>query len=107
MHNRRDFLKTSSLAAAGIGLSRNIITDWRLPASAHYPDDDPGEVQRLVAAALDSAKAGGASYADVRVTRTRGVAVALNKMSVQPPGNVNNVFVGVRVIVDNVWGFAS
>jgi TldD protein len=106
-YNRRNFLKTSSLAAAGIGLSRNIIPDWRLPASAYYPDDDPAEVKKLVSAGLDTAKAAGASYCDVRVTRTRGVAVAMNKMDVQPPGNVNQVYVGVRVIVENVWGFAS
>jgi TldD protein len=105
--SRRNFLKTGSVAAAGVALHRRPILDWTRPVSGMFPDDDQALLKQLADAALSSAKAAGASYADVRFTRTRGVIVSLNKMEVSAPAHVNSIQCGVRVLVDNVWGFSA
>jgi TldD protein len=104
---RRDFIKTSSLAAAALGTGGTVITDWYMPAGAFYPDEDPALLKQLAGTALQAAKDGGATYADVRFTRTRRVVVRMGSEDVEPPMNFNRVHVGVRVLLDGVWGFAA
>jgi TldD protein len=104
---RRNFLKTGTIAAAGLGVRLDAITDWSRPVSGMFPDDDKALLKRLADAALASAKAGGASYADVRFTRMRAVIVSMNKMKVNAPAHANAIMCGVRVLVDNVWGFSA
>jgi TldD protein len=106
-YSRRQFLKTGAAAAASLGVRYTAITDWTRPVSGMYPDDDAALLKRLADAALSSAKAAGAGYADVRFTRMRAVIVALDKMKVQSPVHANAIQCGVRVLVDNVWGFSA
>ncbi len=60
-----------------------------------------------VNAALDAAKRGGAQYADVRLHRRRSQDVAVRDDHVERVSDVESYGVGVRVLVDGVWGFAA
>jgi TldD protein len=68
---------------------------------------DPGAVQALALKALDAAKAAGAMYADVRLTRTMG-------QNFQPFGvmpvvtdDMEHLGLSVRALVKGYWGFAA
>ena len=79
-------------------------------ASAHQWGELSGGLQAAgpwLDAALGEAAAGGASYADVRLSETeelRLYAVSNRPVDERLEGNAG---IGVRVLVDGVWGFAS
>ena len=78
---RRDFLKTSAATAASLTV-HGLVTD--LPVAAQTlpaPAADPMALD-LANAALDAARSGGASYADVRVGRYRRQAIATREQQV-------------------------
>jgi TldD protein len=106
-YNRREFVKTGAMASAALGVTWNPILDLNRPVAGMFPDDDEAEIRSLAGVALDSAKSAGASYADVRFTRTRVVVTRMSGMKVGMPIHANVIQVGVRVLVDGVWGFAA
>jgi TldD protein len=61
----------------------------------------------LANVALNKAQLLGATYADVRVLRTREQGVTVRNGHVSNANEVTNAGFGVRVIVDGAWGFAS
>jgi TldD protein len=61
----------------------------------------------ILARALDTAKKLGASYADVRVVRRRSESIATREDHVVGVEYGETYGLGVRVIVDGAWGFAS
>jgi TldD protein len=61
----------------------------------------------LVMRALDTAKAQGASYADVRVVRLRTESITMRNENVEGLSGDETLGLGVRVIADGYWGFAS
>ncbi len=93
--SRRDLLAAGSALALSPALAsaRGLVTD-RL-----YLD--------VVAAALDAAKRLGASYADVRVHRRREEDVWVRDAHVDGLRDAERFGVGLRVLVDGRWGFAS
>jgi TldD protein len=95
------------MASAALGVTWNPILDLNRPVAGMFPDDDEAELKNLSAAALDAAKAAGAGYADVRFTRKRIVVTRMSGMKVGMPIHANVIQVGVRVLVDGVWGFAA
>ena len=103
---RRDFLKTSAATAASLALSGS---SAELPVAAQTlpaPTADPIALE-LANAALDAARSGGASYADVRVGRYRRQAIATREQQVLSVGDSESYGLGVRVLVDGSWGFAA
>ncbi len=60
-----------------------------------------------MARALDAAKKAGASYADVRVVRRRTEGIYTREDHVVSVDFTETYGVGVRVIADGAWGFAS
>ena len=70
--SRRDFLKTSAAVAAGtlVAGQRLSASSLNHSASDAPPVDDPA-IKALMQHAIDVAKSGGASYADVRVAARR------------------------------------
>jgi TldD protein len=66
---------------------------------------DPALVQRFAMRAIDAARGAGATYADVRLTRTlqqeAGGLLGLHFIDHE------SVSIGVRALVNGVWGFAS
>ena len=57
--------------------------------------------------ALDVAKSGGASYADVRVSARRQQNVNVRDRIVLGVSDVDTFGMGVRTLVDGAWGFAA
>jgi TldD protein len=64
-------------------------------------------MQDLTARALDTATARGASYADVRIVRRLEESIAVKTGRVEGVASGETEGIGVRVIVDGAWGFAS
>lgn len=64
-------------------------------------------LSEISAAALTRARELGASHADVRVQRRRGLTVVLRDGALSSSRDAHDVGVAVRVIVDGVWGFAA
>ncbi|MCL4535613.1 MAG: TldD/PmbA family protein [Bacteroidetes bacterium] len=61
----------------------------------------------MYARALDVARGGGASYADIRVVRRESQTVATKNGRVEALSQGDDLGFGVRVLVDGSWGFAS
>jgi TldD protein len=58
-------------------------------------------------AALSAATEYGASHADVRIERTRTGFLALRDAKPETQSDESNLGMGLRVIVNGAWGFAS
>jgi TldD protein len=61
----------------------------------------------LADVALNVARDRGASYADIRISRTLNQAVATREKRVQNVTNVESFGFGVRVLAGGAWGFAA
>ena len=96
---RRQVLKAGATTGAilalepTLGAARGLVTD---PL-----------VQSVVTAALDAAKKGGASYADARVHRRVEENVSVRDDHIEGVDWSERYGLGVRVLVDGAWGFAS
>ncbi len=117
--SRRDFLKASAAVAAGTLAAQSTLSASTLHApglitrvvprgvlDASTPFDDPA-VKALMQVAIDTAKSGGASYADVRVAARRQQNVNTRDRIVQGVSDTDTFGLGVRTLVDGAWGFAA
>ncbi len=64
-------------------------------------------MEKLLKAALDGASGAGASYADARFMETRRETYGVKNEVVEAAGDSVSSGIGVRVIADGGWGFAS
>ena len=102
---RRDFLKTTGAAAAGVAAGPHLGLDLyaqRLPA----PGADPAAVD-IANEALNAARSAGASYADTRIGRYRRQEINTRERQVTAVTDDESYGLGVRVLVDGCWGFAA
>ena len=102
--DRREFLRLTGL---GVGtLMVPVLGGPRslLGATTPVPSADK---KALADAALNAARAKGASYADVRIGRYLNQFVFTREDKVQNLVNTESYGVGVRVIADGTWGFAA
>jgi TldD protein len=74
---------------------------------AHSPSSITGDPWQLADRALDSARALGASYADIRINRYRQNVVVTREERILQIVDGESFGFGVRVIVDGSWGFAA
>ncbi|NDC13362.1 MAG: TldD/PmbA family protein, partial [Actinobacteria bacterium] len=58
-------------------------------------------------AAISAGRAAGASHVDVRIERTRTGLLSLRDAKPETQTDETNFGIGVRVIVNGAWGFAS
>lgn len=65
------------------------------------------EKKELADTALNAAKMAGASYADIRIGRYLNQFIITREQQVQNAVNTESFGVGVRVIANGTWGFAS
>jgi TldD protein len=116
MTHRRDFLKQSGAAFGAAVLAGSAfqaiprVLAAAGPAAAGEALDtfaDPAATRAIMMAALDAAKAAGATYADVRVSRQRQNFVFTREQQIQNVVDTDSVGVGVRALVDGTWGFAA
>lgn len=86
-----------------------------LPAGASHVDAgallapwlDAAQKKKLADVALNTAKANGATYADARIARILNQFIITREDKVQNIVNTESYGIGVRVIVNGTWGFAS
>lgn len=106
--SRRDFLKTSAAVAAGsLVVGQPLSAAGLITPRADVPAVDDPAVKALMQHALDVAKSGGASYADVRVAARRQQNVNVRDRIVLGVSDVDTFGMGVRTLVDGAWGFAA
>ncbi|MEO8623518.1 MAG: DNA gyrase modulator, partial [bacterium] len=104
--SRRNFLKTSAAAAATAAVGSRILAAGDAFAATLPTPGDPA-IRALMQIALDTAKSGGASYADVRVSARRQQNVGTRDKIVTGVGDTDTFGIGVRTLVDGAWGFAA
>ena len=97
--NRREFLATSGVVAAGI-----FVPDWTDAFQA--PATDAARAEAAEAALAHAAKLG-ASYADIRISRYRRESIATRERQVQNVSRSTSYGLGLRVLVNGAWGFAA
>jgi TldD protein len=111
MKTRRDFLKQSGIAAAGLAATGMLDpgpADAAFATLRHADEMPPSDVVReLMMAALDAARAGGASYSDVRIGRYRGSSISTRERQIVNTSDSDSVGAGIRALVDGTWGFAA
>lgn len=109
---RRDFIQLSGLGFGGLVLPNmpNGIPIFGNSVSQEAMLDKSVDVavkKRLADAALNAAKAKGATYTDVRIGRYLNQFVVTREDKVQNIVNTESYGVGVRVIANGCWGFAA
>jgi TldD protein len=114
MHlTRRTFLGGSAVATFGVACQKPtpaspspsppIVT----PVSATVTPRAAAAHEEILSRALAAAKKAGASYADARIVRRRTERVATREDHVVAVASNETYGIGVRVIADGAWGFAS
>jgi len=104
---RREFLKLTGL---GIGAALLPLPAFSMPISeeeARTPIMDRRDKKMLADIGLNTATSLGATYCDVRISRNLNQAIFTREDGVQGITNSQSFGVGVRVIVNGTWGFAS
>lgn len=102
---RRDFIK---LTGAGVGGLILPITGNMVSAAQLL--DRPMDVsmkKQLADVALNAAKSAGASYADARIGRYLNQFITTREKVVNNVVNTESAGIGIRVIANGTWGFAS
>ena len=102
---RRDFIKLAGIGAGGLVLPLS-----GMAVSAEQLLDKPMDVafkKKLADIALNAAKAKGATYADARIGRYLNQFVTTQEKRVDNIVNTESAGIGVRVIANGTWGFAS
>ena len=102
---RRDFIKLT-----GVGVGGLVLPMSGMAVSAEQLLDKPMDVvfkKKLADIALNAAKAKGASYADVRIGRYLNQFITTQEKRVDNIVNTESAGIGVRVIANGTWGFAS
>lgn len=103
MTDRRDFLKTTGVAA-GLAAAGGLVT----PAAAAPQDPAMDAATRdLLMVALNAARMAGASFADARIARQRQNFVFTREQQIQNVVDTDSTGCGVRVLVDGTWGFGA
>ncbi len=67
----------------------------------------PSEKKALTDAALNTARSGGATYADIRIGRYLNQFISTRENKIQNIVSTESFGVGIRVIANGTWGFAS
>jgi TldD protein len=115
---RRDFVAATSLAATGAMWHASAAQAQRRPwalldttvsATTLLPDPLSADALRTLAnAAVDAARAAGATYADIRVAESNLLAISVLGQSAIPHGGVTlypQFMFGVRVLANGAWAF--
>jgi len=102
--DRRDFMK-----AAGIGVGALILPVYGRSVAAEVllTKMDVATKKKLADTAMNAAKAGGASYCDVRIGRYLRQFVITREDKVQNVVNTESSGIGIRVLANGTWGFAA
>lgn len=101
-YKRRQFLQQSGVVASGLIASGNSSLKASMMARSGE-QADPQRARALIAAAIDSAKSAGATYADARLSFTQHMSYPGQPI----PSREEGLGFGVRALYDGYWGLAS
>jgi len=103
--DRRDFLKMTGAGLGGLAIPA--FYGRAIAAEELLGTIDVATKKMLADAALNAAKAGGATYCDVRIGRYLRQFVVTREDKVQNVVNTESTGAGIRVIAKGAWGFAA
>ena len=103
---RRDFLLRSAATTAALGTG-SLVLPRMIAAAAPRAPFDPVVNRELAMRALDAARAAGATYADVRISRNRIQQMGTREQQITFFNDQDTFGFGVRVIAGGAWGFAA
>lgn len=103
---RRDFLY---LAGMGMGVAALPVNGFarEVPADMPWHRGDASIKKQLADVALNAARSKGATYTDVRIGRYLNQSILTRENKVQNIANTESYGMGIRVIANGSWGFAS
>ncbi|QSE96633.1 TldD/PmbA family protein [Fulvivirga lutea] len=105
---RRDFVQLAGLGAAGAMMIPSALMGKSISAEALLePGMDIATKKMMSDVALNTAKSLGATYADARIGRYLNQYVFTREDKVQNVVNTESFGIGIRVIANGTWGFAS
>ncbi len=105
--NRRDFVQMAGLGAGALMLPTTLLGSPISVEAMLDPILDNAQKKALADVALNTAKSMGATYADARIGRYLNQFVFTREKTVQGVQNTESFGVGIRVIANGTWGFAS
>lgn len=104
---RRDFIQYAGLGTGALMIP-SVLMGSNIPAEALLnPGLDVTTKKLLADVALNTAKSAGATYADARIGRYLNQFVFTRENKVQNVQNTESFGIGIRVIANGTWGFAS
>lgn len=104
---RRDFVQLTGVGLGGLMLPTSLFGN---PVSAEALLEvrlTNNQKKSLADAALNTARSGGATYADVRIGRYLNQFISTREKRVQGITSTESFGVGIRVIAKGTWGFAA
>ncbi|MGY3793457.1 TldD/PmbA family protein [uncultured Aquimarina sp.] len=104
---RRDFIQYTGLGAGALMMPSLLLGNDISAEALLNPGMDIAIKKRMADVALNTAKSLGATYADARIGRYLNQYVFTREDKVQNVVNTESFGIGIRVIVNGTWGFAS
>ncbi len=104
---RRNFVQLSGMGAASLLLPTTMMGNDIHAEALLEPGMDVLVKKRMADVALNTAKSMGATYADARIGRYLNQYVFTREDKVQRVQNTESFGIGIRVIANGTWGFAS
>lgn len=104
---RRNFIQLSGLSIGALMVPGSMIGNSISEQALLEPGLELAVKKKLADVALNTAKTLGASYADARIGRYLNQYVFTREEKVQSVNNTESFGIGIRVIANGTWGFAS
>ena len=105
---RRDFVQLAGMGAGALLLPSVPVFGNSIPVELlTAPGMDVAQKKRMADVALNTARSLGATYADARIGRYLNQYVFTRENKVQNVVNTESFGIGIRVIANGTWGFAS
>ncbi|MHA7057509.1 TldD/PmbA family protein [Aquimarina sp. M1] len=104
---RRDFIQYTGLGAGALMMPSLLLGNDISAEALLQPGMDVAIKKKMADVALNTAKSLGATYADARIGRYLNQYVFTREDKVQNVVNTESFGIGIRVIVNGTWGFAS
>ena len=104
---RRNFLYNAGLGMGAMMLPKTGLFARSVPLDAPWSPGDVAMKKTMADIALNAAKGKGASYTDVRIGRYLNQFIITREDKVQNIVNTESYGIGIRVIANGSWGFAS
>jgi len=104
---RRDFLYLSGMGMGASMLQSVPLLGHAIPFEESLSPVEVSLKKQMADVALNTARAKGASYADVRIGRYLNQFIITREKKVESISNTESYGMGVRVLVNGSWGFVS